>query len=167
MLDCGNVLGDEMNLISSDEYVERIRKEKGTVKNKDKYDLRKIELRVDYIGSNFNIGIFYEGKELHEIKKLGKLETITEALCKWLEEDYDNEDNKIGYWDNYDETHLKDLTEPLQELIDKATPKKIKNRTKWNALCPSCDELFVFGEDPKRPYCPFCGQALDWSEVDE
>lgn len=87
MLDCGNVLGDEMNLISSDEYVERIRREKGTLKNKDKYDLRKIELRVDYIGSNLNIGIFYEGKELHEIKKLGKLETITEALCKWLEEE--------------------------------------------------------------------------------
>ena len=76
-----------MNLISSDEYVKRIRKEKGTLKNKDKYDLRDLEIRADFIGDNLNIGIFYNDKEVHEIKKLGELETITEALCKWLEEE--------------------------------------------------------------------------------
>ena len=62
--------------------------------------------------------------------------------------------------------HKEDF-EVLKELVERATPKKTKNRTTWNARCPSCDELFVFCEDRKRPYCQYCGQALDWSENDE
>ena len=55
----------------------------------------------------------------------------------------------------------------LQELVDKATPKKPKN---WKAEkrisgkvefnCPVCNRLYT----DRINYCSSCGQALDWSE---
>lgn len=80
------------------------------------------------------------------------------------QEAYENIKNECAKYHNFD---IIDDFITLNELVDKATPKKTKNRTTWNARCPSCDELFVFCEDRKRPYCQYCGQALDWSENDE
>ena len=56
----------------------------------------------------------------------------------------------------------------LQELTDKATPKK---PTKIE-IVEAIDCLFIYGECPtckcgvndSEIYCPYCGQALDWSE---
>ena len=63
-------------------------------------------------------------------------------------------------------------TKLLQELVDKATPKKViiekeehdgthydEPYTETHLICPTCksDECY-------NKYCPICGQALDWSE---
>ena len=61
----------------------------------------------------------------------------------------------------------------LQELVDKATPKKPINqfeRVLRHGYCPNCkgkirklgsrNAVVVEGQ----PYCDDCGQALDWSE---
>ena len=63
----------------------------------------------------------------------------------------------------------------LQELIDKATPKKvITDRTiygipcdKVQYICPNCNQIMlrpicITAHKPK--YCYKCGQALDWSK---
>ena len=57
----------------------------------------------------------------------------------------------------------------LAELVEKATPKKYAERVefvdevKWmHASCPNCKE--IIDEFGYYPYCPNCGQALDWSE---
>ncbi len=71
----------------------------------------------------------------------------------------------------------------IEELVDKATPKKpIKEEILINydefgavksfynsiARCPNCKEL-LFDENNdidlrKLSYCPYCFQAIDWSE---
>lgn len=57
--------------------------------------------------------------------------------------------------------------ETLQELVDKATPKKPRN---WKAEryingkvefnCPVCNRLYT----ERVNFCSSCGQAIDWSE---
>lgn len=59
----------------------------------------------------------------------------------------------------------------LQELVDKATPKKVS--PKWREgydpklyypksfYCPSCSRQLR--RDQSYKCCPKCGQALDWS----
>lgn len=63
----------------------------------------------------------------------------------------------------------------IQELVDKATPKKPKIEQQNDyvehnyvcsyelAFCPDCDLRINFDED----YCKRCGQKFDWSEEDE
>ncbi|WP_277048448.1 hypothetical protein [Solobacterium moorei] len=58
----------------------------------------------------------------------------------------------------------------LQELVEKATPKKPKN---WKAErringkvefnCPVCNRLYT----ERVNFCSSCGQAIDWSTDDE
>lgn len=56
------------------------------------------------------------------------------------------------------------------KLLEKNNPKKIKN---WNgqASCPCCQKLFGSIDTIKTlirwemPYCKYCGQKLDWSDV--
>lgn len=66
-------------------------------------------------------------------------------------------------------------TESLQELIDKATPKKVMfidsqrrmYRKKWgknsryDGSCPVCSKHIY----PRYNYCPHCGQKLDWRNI--
>ena len=61
----------------------------------------------------------------------------------------------------------------LQELVEKATPKKVIGKQAFNVgfsddfeltidvcYCPTCNKgLYKFGE-----CCYHCGQALDWSD---
>lgn len=60
----------------------------------------------------------------------------------------------------------------LQELVEKATPKKAKVQTLYVeyqepetfVVCPICEEEFYYNDCEKINYCPNCGQALDWSD---
>lgn len=66
--------------------------------------------------------------------------------------------------------------ETLQELVERATPKKpeIKelirkdnyrdgtNIPRYDWWCPNCNLEHMSGNDFK--YCPSCGQALDWRD---
>ena len=53
--------------------------------------------------------------------------------------------------------------ELLQELVDRATPKKVVNKHPFKSFgwCPSCNCSISRRHYPK--FCG-CGQALDWSE---
>lgn len=71
------------------------------------------------------------------------------------------------------------LDHELQELVEKATPKKPKkqlidnycrgipgeppNEKELNYFCSNCNEL-VGDEGFKYNYCPNCSQAIDWSD---
>lgn len=58
----------------------------------------------------------------------------------------------------------KDWIDVLQELVDKATPKKpIYNEEIDEYRCKQCGHLVIEGWRAKN-YCSNCGQALDWSD---
>ena len=86
---------------------------------------------------------------------------------------------QVGY-KAYKNLYEKDL-ETLQELVDKATPKKVEKRlTNGEPIkignvtfriakvwyCPNCDNWI--SPSTSVNYCGHCGQKLDyWSEYDE
>lgn len=77
--------------------------------------------------------------------------------------------------------------EVLQELVDKATPKKPVLSDNWKdeeqtdiydengfidpivSICPNCKKygIFDFEYGEKFDCCKHCGQAIDWSDEDE
>lgn len=77
---------------------------------------------------------------------------------------------------NSSERFLQDIA-TLQELVDKATPKKIKKPMSVEDMgyysCPVCDGCHYNPLDDmswrlsKANYCPECGQKLDWSDVND
>lgn len=68
----------------------------------------------------------------------------------------------MGDKDLYNERHL-EWSKTLQELVDKATPKKINKYSYEHntGKCPNCNiTVYSF----MNVYCQICGQALDWSD---
>lgn len=53
-------------------------------------------------------------------------------------------------------------SEYLQELVDKATPKKPIQKAAGRTVCPNCERSIAREVSPR--YCSVCGQRLDWSE---
>jgi hypothetical protein len=60
--------------------------------------------------------------------------------------------------------------EAVEELIEKSKPKK-PDITVHNGFCPNCHQAFGLERTKEamiRPrwfsFCPYCGQAIDWSE---
>lgn len=53
----------------------------------------------------------------------------------------------------------------LQELVDKAKPKKLLYSEEYISFshCPNCKKVVPIRGD----YCPHCGQAIDWRVEDE
>lgn len=53
--------------------------------------------------------------------------------------------------------------ETLQELVERATPKKLV-ATRHTRRCPSCNRQMsdINNAHPNMKFCPNCGQALDW-----
>lgn len=57
-------------------------------------------------------------------------------------------------------TSLKDI-KVLQELVDRATPKKYYQQDEYSPrVCPVCYLDIGTYDD----FCSHCGQAIDWSE---
>ena len=55
------------------------------------------------------------------------------------------------------------------KALEKQIPKKIIRENYWiERLCPNCKEdlerLENDGDSIMTEYCPYCGQAIDWSE---
>ena len=72
-----------------------------------------------------------------------------------------------------DEGWIKDseAVKTIQELVEKATPKKPIHKNTWGyddipytALCPNCEENIGYEAMNYYKYCPVCGQALDWRD---
>ena len=78
----------------------------------------------------------------------------------------DNFVKALSHFTNFKSIH--DWKSDLQELVDKATPKKPKNWTVGKLLlnrgiefnCPVCNRLYT----ERVNFCSSCGQAIDWSE---
>lgn len=83
----------------------------------------------------------------------------------------DNFVKALSLFTNFESIH--DWKSDLQELVDRATPKKPKIRAfneakSWECVnyltereaCPLCERKFIC----KYKYCPNCGQRIDWSE---
>ena len=53
----------------------------------------------------------------------------------------------------------------LQELVDKATPKKVEKNIEDVSYCPNC-KVVVANKNIINDlnYCHYCGQAVDWSD---
>ena len=80
----------------------------------------------------------------------------------------DNFVKALSHFTNFKSIH--DWKSDLQELVDRATPKK-PDITVHNGFCPNCHQAFGLERTRQamiRPrwfsFCPYCGQALDWSE---
>lgn len=66
-------------------------------------------------------------------------------------------------------TSIKAYRSVINELIDHLKFKKpcsfydgyADGNEVWEYFCPMCDNYF---EDNEYPYCPECGQAIDWSD---
>ena len=70
---------------------------------------------------------------------------------------------------------LQEADETLQELVEKATPKKVENMMNHfipetydyeytSGKCPTCGNNLCCDEYHQEDYCGICGQALDWGE---
>lgn len=100
------------------------------------------------------------------------LNNLKEPTEEWL-------DKKLQLAENMDEPitfkHQSDIN-ILQELVDKATLKKPniwgdgyddKGQLIYDMYdCPNCDKTYELDYE-KYDYCPKCGQAIDWSDVNE
>ena len=56
--------------------------------------------------------------------------------------------------------------EIIQELVDKATPKKVtqfEHEGNLYCWCHECDHVEMIREIDFMNYCPNCGKRLDWS----
>ena len=61
-----------------------------------------------------------------------------------------------------DEPFPTEEVEALQELVDRATPKKPVQKPAGRKICPNCKRSTAREVSPL--YCCVCGQRLDWSE---
>lgn len=88
---------------------------------------------------------------------------------------FENIKNECAKYHNFD---IVDDFETLKELVDKATPKKVKNMNDQlnfktgdfeyrSGECPVCGKENGCNEFNENEYCRGCGQKLDWSENDE
>ena len=93
--------------------------------------------------------------------------------------DYDDEFGEDIYlYESYKEEFdlLQELVDEHKKLKDKATPKKLKNKTDKDGsllwVCPTCGDVYMkFWIDVEtiscRKHCDNCGQKLDWSKENE
>lgn len=59
----------------------------------------------------------------------------------------------------------------IKHVLNKQTPQKTYRDNiygdVWDKCCPNCDEILNCADHTILCYCPFCGQALDWSDENE
>lgn len=68
-----------------------------------------------------------------------------------------------SYTDSYS-IFFKDIA-TLQELVDKATPKKpVRFKDKFYISPPKCPVCKTIPHTCTQKYCDECGQALDWEQ---
>lgn len=100
---------------------------------------------------------------------MNKYQEALDFLCDHAMEyieDFDWEENECGEYRYMNKEKLNANKSVLQELVDKATPKKPKGMSISHegklGNCPYCNRL-VRNNDSKPHVC-LCGQALDWSD---
>lgn len=96
-------------------------------------------------------------------------QTQADRCIEWM-------DDVIGV--HMDMTYNKPFDEHLEAIndaefitacIERSVPKKVvyKMGCHGGALCPICRTMFERDwSNWKSPFCQYCGQALDWGEVE-
>ena len=94
-----------------------------------------------------------------------------EALDRLLNDDYDFSHD---FYEDDKATAMERDIDTLQELVDKATPKKIRyeNAPKpsmaYMYSCPNCGRMLGVNCKPTYiNYCDECGIKLDWSDEND
>ena len=72
----------------------------------------------------------------------------------------DNFVKALNLFTNFKSMH--EWKSDLQELVDKATPKKPIQKAAGRCVCPNCERSTSRVVSPR--YCSICGQRLDWSK---
>lgn len=93
---------------------------------------------------------------------MNKYQEALETLCNMLKE---------GELIFSQVVEREEAIERLQELVEKATPKKPIEKPSFASgyKCPNCEcNIVLHGshEICPTPCCSWCGQALDWGEED-
>ncbi len=88
-------------------------------------------------GSDFSKSIISAMQELHLYKQLGTLEEVREALEKQKAKKPGEVTNGLIWWDN------------------DGNPVWLTDH-----ICAVCGKRII----PEYRHCPYCGQAIDWSE---
>lgn len=101
--------------------------------------------------NNINEKIAKAIKELDDFNKVNKYQEILDKF----KEDYE-EAHSLGIGTHYDIVDI----DNLQELVDRATPKKPIQFADCLLRCSKCFNVINILED----YCPKCGKAIDWSD---
>lgn len=64
------------------------------------------------------------------------------------------------------EIYLSDAIEALEKQIPKKSIVDFHSAARYR--CPNCNSTVNLNIDsPTFPFCSYCGQAIDWSEVEE
>lgn len=87
-----------------------------------------------------------------QIERGGKMNKYQNSL--------DNFVKSLSLFTNFKSVH--EWKSDLQELVDKATPKKPIQKAAGRKVCPNCERSTVREVSPR--YCSICGQAIDWNE---
>ena len=90
------------------------------------------------------------------------------------QEAFENIKNECAKYHNFD---IIDDFITLEELVKKATPKKVKKQghsydvndeyIATIGICPSCKKWIAVEPADNYNYCQYCGQKLDWGDTDE
>lgn len=105
---------------------------------------------------------------------MNKYQEALNTLTDWFHS-YKNEKG-ITVHERHITPKYEDAKKTIQELVDKATPKKLESKTDKDGrllwICPNCGDVYMkFWSDVEtitcRKYCDECGQKLKWCEEDE
>lgn len=109
--------------------------------------------------------------EIYKVVQKMSVKTMNEKeliISKWLEMNGEKISSIINETYSFDD--LKKKLEEYMILKDKATPEKPFHDAVGTEdgdeveirVCPNCSESVNFIVN--FPYCPYCGQAIDWSD---
>ena len=95
---------------------------------------------------------------------MNKYKEAFAILTDWFHSYTDH--NGVRVHERHITENYKEAKQTIQELVEKATPKKLIDMSKEPhdtvGACPNCNKWCYM--DYHSEYCGECGQALDWSE---
>lgn len=75
--------------------------------------------------------------------------------------DYDNEDGEcLG------SSSCFEYKRKLCDSLNKQMPKKIIKDEYGRIRCPHGHNIPLENKNSRMPYCPFCGQKLNWTDIE-
>lgn len=67
----------------------------------------------------------------------------------------------VNWRDDILHVYTAEVINEANKLLKKYIPAKVSTNDFDSPLCPSCKKMFYM---LNQPYCPNCGQSLDWND---